>query len=142
MEIRRITEYDAALLDAVRSLLGQLSPTADYLTEARFRRLIAAPSAHLLMLFDDGGRPVGMLTVGVYPTPGGVKAWIEDVAVDRACRGRGYGRAIVSHAIDYARMLGADTLGLTSNPARIAANGLYRSLGFEPYTTNVYRMKL
>jgi transcriptional regulator with XRE-family HTH domain len=43
---------------------------------------------------------------------------------------------------DYCKEQGIDTLMLTSNPKRIAANALYQSLGFERKETNVYRMKM
>lgn len=49
---------------------------------------------------------------------------------------------LVAHAIDFCRQHQVDTLMLTSNPKRIAANALYRSLGFEQKETNVYRMVL
>ena len=83
-----------------------------------------------------------MLTLGKYYSPTGCKAWIEDVVVDNAYRGQGLGRMLVEEAIEQARGWGAETLMLTSNPKRIAANALYRSLGFEPKETNVYRMVL
>lgn len=35
---------------------------------------------------------------------------------------------------------GSSHLFLTSSPARVAANQLYRSVGFEPKETNVYKM--
>ena len=83
-----------------------------------------------------------MLTLGTYLSPTGRKAWIEDVVVDSAYRGKGYGKMLVEHAIEYARTLSPCTLMLTSNPARIAANELYRASGFEQKITNVYKMSL
>jgi ribosomal protein S18 acetylase RimI-like enzyme len=83
-----------------------------------------------------------MLTVGVYRTPSGNKAWIEDVVIDELFRGMSYGEKIVLHAIDFIRSLDADTISLTSNSSRIAANRLNQKLGFEQYETNVYKMKL
>ena len=83
-----------------------------------------------------------MLTVGNYFSPTGRKAWIEDVVVDSSMRGKGYGAMLVNHAIDYVRTLTPCTLMLTSNPSRIAANELYRTRGFEPKHTNVYKMSL
>ena len=99
------------------------------------------PHSHLFLLFH-GGSIVGMLTVGIYLSPTGSKAWIEDVVVEEASRGLGLGRMLVAHAIDFCRQQQVDTLMLTSNPKRIAANTLYRSLGFEQKETNVYRMVL
>lgn len=45
--------------------------------------------------------------------------------------------------IDYARReLGDVELHLTSNPRRVAANNLYRSVGFQQRETNVYNMEI
>ncbi len=84
----------------------------------------------------------GMLTVGIYVSPTGSKAWIEDVVIDEALRGYGLGRVLVEHAIDFCKREGIDTVYLTSNPKRIAANGLYQSVGFERKETNMYKMNL
>ena len=67
---------------------------------------------------------------------------IEDVVVDGSARGRGVGEALNRAAIDRARAAGATTVDLTSRPSREAANRLYRRLGFEQRTTNVYRLDL
>jgi ribosomal protein S18 acetylase RimI-like enzyme len=83
-----------------------------------------------------------MLTIGEYLAPTGRKVWIEDVVVDEAMRGRSLGRMLVEHAITYSKTTGGGTLMLTSRPSRIAANRLYRSCGFEPKETNMYRMSL
>ncbi len=73
------------------------------------------------------------------PIPTGIRAWIEDVVVDGAARGKGVGDALNRHAIDLAADLGAKTVDLTSRPSREAANRLYKRLGFEQRDTNVYR---
>jgi ribosomal protein S18 acetylase RimI-like enzyme len=83
-----------------------------------------------------------MLTLGEYLAPTGRKMWIEDVVVDTAARGLSIGRAMVEHAIGYARGLGNGALMLTSRPSRVAANALYRSCDFEQRETNVYKMDI
>lgn len=126
---------------AVVRLLSQLTSRPVSFGEEAYCRLLEAPHSHLFLLLEED-TVVGMLTVGIYLSPTGSKAWIEDVVIDEACRGRGYGRVLVAHAIDYCIQEGIDTLMLTSNPRRVAANALYRSLGFEQKETNVYRMSL
>jgi len=94
----------------------------------------------LLVATDDStGAVVGSLTLVVFRIPTGVRAWIEDVVVDGAARGRGVGEALNRFALDRAAALGARTVDLTSRPTREAANRLYRRLGFEPRDTNIYR---
>ena len=83
-----------------------------------------------------------MFTVGMYLSPTGSKAWIEDVVVDEAYRGCGLGRVLMSHAIEYCKAEKIDTVYLTSNPRRVAANALYQSMGFERKETNMYKLDL
>jgi ribosomal protein S18 acetylase RimI-like enzyme len=80
-----------------------------------------------------------MLTLAVFRIPTGVRAWIEDVAVDTEARGKGIGEALTREAVRLAAARGARTIELTSRPSREAANRLYRRLGFELRETNVYR---
>lgn len=101
--------------------------------------MIVSGSSHLFLIsYED--EIAGMLTVGSYKTPTGQKHWIEDVVVDQRFRGKALGYKLVEHAIRYVESLGNSILMLTSSPARVAANQLYRSVGFEPKETNVYKM--
>ena len=94
------------------------------------------------MIARDGAAVLGTLTLAVFRIPTGVRAWIEDVVVDEAARGRGIGEALTLHAVDVAREAGARSVELTSRPTREAANRLYRRLGFEERETNVLRLSL
>lgn len=139
--ITEIHEFNAGDFRTAQKMVKILTPQSDDLTETAFREIIASPGSHLFFA-REGEMPAGMLTVGTYNSPTGVKAWIEDVVVDTAFRGHGIGKALVEHAIRFAKACGADVLMLTSNPARVAANRLYQALHFERKETNVYRMKL
>lgn len=88
-----------------------------------------------------GGRIVGCASLCVFDSPTGRKGHIEDVVVSSACRGRHLGRKLLEYILDYARTnLAPIDIHLTSRPSRIAANTLYRTLGFEQRDTNVYRL--
>ena len=141
IKIERITSADSSTAEAISLLLKQLSSQEFTFTERKLAALITDPSSTLFLLFTED-KIAGMLTLGTYLSPTGRKAWIEDVVVDSAYRGKGYGKMLVEHAIEYARTLSPCTLMLTSNPARIAANELYRASGFEQKITNVYKMSL
>lgn len=121
-------------------LLGQLSSTPVEFNEESYKALTSSSSSRLYLLLCEGS-VCGMLTLAHYLAPTGRKLWIEDVVVDSAMRGRSLGRKLVEHAIAEARTMGG-TLMLTSKPARVAANALYRSAGFQPKETNVYKMNL
>ena len=66
---------------------------------------------------------------------------IESVVASSKCRGRGYGKELMTAMVEAARKMNVHHIQLTSNPAREAANQLYQVLGFERYGTNCYRLK-
>lgn len=141
IHIERIVEMDNALISPINALLRQLSSRDIALTESSLRHIVEDGACHLFIIYC-GQEIAGMLTLGIYSSPTGRKAWIEDVVVDQKHRGKGLGRQLVQHAINYTRKLAPITLMLTSNPARTEANALYRSEGFEQRCTNVYKMEL
>ena len=135
------TAYEVGHYEAVCRLMGQLTTRSIVFTAEDYARMVQSPCSRLFLLLCEG-RVGGMLTVGTYLSPTGSKAWIEDVVVDEALRGSGLGRVLVEHAIDYCREEGIGTVYLTSNPKRVAANALYRSVGFVRKETNMYKMEL
>jgi ribosomal protein S18 acetylase RimI-like enzyme len=141
VQIIEVTEVDDDVVAAFERLIPQLSssnppPSREYLAR------IAASEASQLLVAVDEGVIVGSLTLVLFPIPTGIRAWIEDVVVDGATRGKGVGAALNTEALDRAERAGASTVDLTSRPSREAANRLYRRLGFEARDTNVYRYKL
>lgn len=137
--IEAVGEYTPELLAAMRGLLPQLSAHAAPLTEASLRSLIGNPCTRLYVVRSEEGTVCGTASLCLCTSPTGTKAWVEDVVVAACCRGRGYGKRLVAYCRAEAVRLGARKVMLTSRPARTAANYLYRSLGFAPYETNVYR---
>lgn len=132
---------DERLLEGVNRLLPQLSASAEPLSLAYLRELIESESVALFIAREEDVI-VGMLSLAFYVVPMGRRAWIEDVVVDEASRGRGFAESLTLAALDEARRRGARTVDLTSRPSREAANALYRRLGFQERQTNVYRLSL
>ncbi len=56
---------------------------------------------------------------------------VESIVAHKAFRGQGLGRSIMKNLLQAARDRGLSKLELTSSESRVAAHGLYRSLGFE-----------
>ena len=139
--IIEINTYSPAYQETIQRFLNQLTPEPMTFTESMFHELLASSHSHLFFLQQDE-QIAGMLTVGIYYSPTGGKAWIEDVVVDENFRGQGLSKLLVSHAIEFVKSQHIPLLMLTSNPSRIAANKLYQSMGFERKETNVYRMIL
>lgn len=142
MQIVEATEVTDSLVDAFRVLIPQLSSSNPPPTREELGALVASEASTLLLAVDDDGTVLGSLTLAVFRIPTGLRAWIEDVVVDGAARGRGVGEALNQAALDRARAAGATTVDLTSRPSREAANRLYQRLGFKARTTNVYRYDL
>lgn len=139
--IIEIQTYSQEYHEAMQRFLDQLTTNPMTLTEDMCRQLFESENSHLFFLVKDE-QIAGMLTVGIYHSPTGGKAWIEDVVVDESFRGQGLSKLLVAHAIEFTKFMGIPSLMLTSNPKRIAANKLYQAMGFERKETNVYRMKL
>ena len=138
--IIEIKTYSSEYHKAMQRFLDQLTTNPMILTEEMFHQLLASPNSHLFFLLKDG-QIAGMLTVGIYHSPTGGKAWIEDVVVDETFRGQGLSKQLVAHAIEFVKSQQNPSLMLTSNPKRIAANKLYHAMGFRQKETNIYRMK-
>ena len=137
--IVEIKTYSAEYHEAMQRFLDQLTTNPMTLTEEMFRQRLASGTSPLFLMKDE--QIAGMLTVGIYHSPTGGKAWIEDVVVDESFRGQGLSKLLVAHAIEFTKSQGIPSLMLTSNPKRIAANRLYQAMGFGRKETNVYRMK-
>jgi ribosomal protein S18 acetylase RimI-like enzyme len=141
----RVDAAEAAtpeLVKAFERLVPQLSRSSPPPTAEELQALINQPGTHVLIAADDDGTVIGTLTLVLFRIPTGTRAWIEDVVVDEAGRGRGVGEALTRRALDIAREHDAKTVDLTSRPSRQAANRLYQRIGFEQRDTNVYRCTL
>jgi ribosomal protein S18 acetylase RimI-like enzyme len=141
LRIEAATAPSDELLEAFRRLVPQLSSSASAPGPEELAAIVASPAATILVAREDM-RIVGTLTLVVFRIPTGARAWIEDVVVDEAARGRGVGEALAREAIRRAAEAGARTVDLTSRPHRVAANRLYEKLGFRPRETNLYRLEL
>lgn len=141
MQIREVTEVDEHLVAAFARLIPQLSSSNPPPSQAELEA-IAGSEASVLLIAEEDGYVFGSLTLVIFRIPTGVRAWIEDVVVDGEARGKGVGRMLNEAALERARHDGASTVDLTSRPSREAANRLYKRLGFEQRSTNVYRYDL
>jgi len=142
IKIRVVNRYSHRVYDSVKKLLPQLSSNSENLSVEHLKDIVASKSSQLIIAEDENKVIAGMLTLGTYVIPSGIKVWIEDVVVDEAFRGKGIGVKLTLFAIQFARSKGATSVELTSRPSRIAANKLYSKLGFVQRNTNVYRFEL
>ncbi|HKK42083.1 MAG TPA: GNAT family N-acetyltransferase [Bacteroidales bacterium] len=142
MRIREVKRFSYRVYESVLHLLPQLDGDVDLPDEEFFRGILSSDNSHFFVAELDNKDIAGVLTLSNYDIPTGRKYWIEDVIVDNSLRGRGIGRDLVLHAIEYAGKAGAKSVELTSRPARVEANKLYRKLGFVLRETNMYRYNI
>jgi ribosomal protein S18 acetylase RimI-like enzyme len=142
VKVEIATSLTPAIVDAVRRLVPQLSRSNPPPTTAELGELVASPATDLFIALDDAGTIVGIATLVTFHIPTGRRAWIEDVVVDEAARGRGVGDALTRAMVERSREFGAITVDLTSRPSRESANRLYLRAGFVKRDSNVYRFDL
>lgn len=142
-EINEVKSRSDDLLPAIQRLLDQLSRKTHTITAKKLKSIIDSKDTHLFIARElENSVICGMACIVFYHIPTGLKARIEDVAVDLQYRGYGLGRKLTEHTIQLARDLGAESVDLTSHASRQAANQLYQKLGFKPRETNVYNLSL
>jgi len=91
---------------------------------------------------ESDGRVVGTVTLCVFSTLTGPKAYLDHLVVVPEWRRRGIGRALAEHAIERAAAAGASRVDLTARTSKDAARALYRSLGFQRRDTEIFRLEL
>jgi len=142
LSITRVETITTELLSAFERLIPQLT-RAPIPTPEELQKLIDSPSVLILARAPGAdGQIVGAATLGVFRTPSGLHAHVEDVIVDESMRGQGIGEALVNHLLENAREMKLQGVSLTCNPRRVAANQLYQKMGFKKWETNVYWYEL
>lgn len=129
------------IAEAFQRLIPQLNPLSKVPNREDLQQITENKNT-FLFVGEENGIIIATISIAIYRIPTGKKAWIEDVVVDENVRGKGYGKKLMQHAIDFAKSQGISKIYLTSNPTRIAANKMYQGFGFEQYVTNVYRLYL
>ena len=141
MEIYKLTTVTDQVLIAFENLMPQLAPGCDLPTKKGLE-VIVNSDASLIFMAEENNEILGTLTLVFNKIPTGDKVWIEDVVVDKSARGKGVGVKLLQFSIAYAKSRGIKNINLTSSPDRVAANNLYRKLGFQQRETNVYRLAI
>lgn len=140
--ITRVENISPELLIAFEKLIPQLTkstcPSSDDI-----QKLLDSPSILIVARTTSlDGSIIGAGTLGVFRTPSGMHAHVEDVIVDEGYRGQGVGEALVSELLELARQMDLKGVSLTCNPSRVPANRLYQKMGFKKWDTNTYWYEL
>ena len=138
--VEELNSYTPQDLTELNALMHELSATS-FCNEELLSNALNDANVHVFVIREDG-HIVATGTLCIKHTLEFTIADIESVVVSSKCRGRGYGRELMTAMIEAAKTMNVHHIQLTSRPARVAANQLYQELGFERYETNCYKMIL
>lgn len=102
----------------------------DFVMDARSAIALASTKRKAARVFveKEGGRAIGLLILTVDAKTNDYG--IETVLIDRRYQGRGFGRIMLQWALKYLKRVGARELYIGVNRHNVAAQNLYKSLGF------------
>jgi len=106
--------------------------------------ILADPSRARVFVGRIEGKVVAMaaLHFTISTAEGGTSAWLEDCIVHPDYRRRGIGAALLAHALEQARALGATRVTLLTDGDNARAQALYKRLGFAPSSMLAMRRRI
>ena len=133
MAAMQIIDFEPGYAEAFRTL-NEAWITRFFAVEDKDREILGDPQGRILdkggfvfFVVEDG---VAVGCVGLIPmADGGFE--LSKMAVDEACHGRGYAKALITTCIDRARARGAPRIYLESGTPLTPALTLYRKFGFK-----------
>ena len=124
-------------LTAVRGLLAQLGYDIEADEVARRFAAVDESDTQALAIAEVDGDVAGFLHVFARPAlEKPLEAVVQAMAVDRARRRHGIGRALLAFAEHWARDLGFGSVALASEVGRADAHAFYTRLGYAPTATS------
>jgi GNAT superfamily N-acetyltransferase len=135
VNIRSAQMSDFAAVTDLLEQLGRSRVTNENYAACRdvYAAQLEDPHADHLVVEDERGTVVGFCSLHYRPrlNRSDLQAWIPDLVVTRAARGRGTARALLDHAERLARARGCWELTLESGYARSEAHLLYTAAGMD-----------
>ncbi|RLC81998.1 MAG: hypothetical protein DRJ03_05595 [Chloroflexi bacterium] len=128
--IREARTADEARILELLPLIPQnagLSDPAKRAAAQRFRESLALD----VLVAEVDGRAVGFLALSFVPVLSGLRALIDDMAVDPKCQRQGIGAALLEAAIQRADQRSATHLLVDTSRGDAAAREFYQACGFE-----------
>ena len=145
VEIKRLTEYNAATAEAMRGLLVELSRSGKdkgEIPEQWFLDVVNSPW-HDVLLAVEGEQILGMCSLSVIMGAGvGKNAYLEDFVVSSTARGKGIGDLLWRAMLEWGKEKGCKRMEFTCGNGREVAQAFYKKHGAEVYETNFFRREL
>lgn len=133
--IKEKLTYD---LKDVRELVAQLDSSASINEDSLYKAVLNG----YISKVEKNGKIIGMGWIFPRRTLLRKQAVVEDMIINDKYRGQGLGKRILIDLIDWAKKQKIEVVELTTNPKRIAANSLYKKVGFRLHETNHYLLEL
>lgn len=144
MRVRRANDQD---FERVLELYRQLQPSDPILSDgsdrAAFDEILRSPRLSLFVLEDDGLiqstcylNVIPNITRSARPY-----AILENVITDAAARRKGYGKRVVTYALDEAWAAGCYKVMLQTGSKREAVHAFYRACGFSADVKRAFIVK-
>ncbi len=125
-EIIPATPADLPALERLEALCFEASVA---ISRRQFRYLLSSPASWVFVLRHEGVVAADEI-VTCRRDRRGLSARLYSLAVDPAHRGKGFGRALLAHAMGLLRSRGARCAGLEVGVDNVPAIALYESFGF------------
>jgi ribosomal protein S18 acetylase RimI-like enzyme len=137
IEIKRLSERDAAILDRVAD---------DVFDEAvdpkRLRTYLAAPG-HLMLVALANGEVVGQVAAVIHRHPDKpTELYIDEIGVTPALQRQGLARRMLDEVFALGKALGCEEAWVGTEHDNLPARGLYQSRGAaaEPFVMYVFKL--
>jgi ribosomal protein S18 acetylase RimI-like enzyme len=127
ISIRSAAEID---LSVVKTLYGQLTPDLSNV-DRDFPAIVRDPNS-ICLLVEVRNQPIGMVICYVRTSlSSGTKMIIDDIVIDRNCRGQGYGRSVIKHCVGLAKARSLDCIELACSLSKPELHRFYEGVGFK-----------
>ncbi|ATB68722.1 putative N-acetyltransferase [Sulfurospirillum diekertiae] len=131
------------LLILLFSQEAEFTPKRDS-QRAGLQLILDDPQVGTLFVLKEEDKIIGMVSLlwTISTALGGRVAFLEDMVVDTAWRGRGGGHMLVEHAIAYAKKLTCKRITLLTDTDNLAAHHFYQQFGFQTSVMQPMRLIL
>ena len=132
-----------ALLGLLFSQEAEFTPTPSVQAQG-LRLILSQPAVGRVWILRHAGKVVGMcsLLFSVSTALGARVAWLEDVVLLPAVRGRGWGSALLAEVLQQAKQMGCARLTLLTDADNLGAQRFYARFGFAASGMQPMRLQL
>ncbi len=135
--------FDGVSID--RNIEEKFGPIGDQ--DWRFRKLrhidadVSGDNARCVFVFEEEGEVLGYITTRLDKDTR--IGWIPNMAVDPTCQGRGLGRQLMAHALEFMRSQGMQAAKIETLEQNPVGSQFYPDVGFEEVGRQIhYLMRL